>query len=142
MKIRAPSTVPDNLATQGGARWSKAERKIARRAFEHALKQELQEVMQKVKEMAAEIKGSSELWELEQYLTQRREEINHKYEYRGAKLRFVFGTLLHEGRLTEEHLRGLSEDKAREFRSYADFLRTADEPIEMMVAGRRSGDGQ
>jgi hypothetical protein len=59
-----------------------------------------------------------------------------------AKLRFVFGTLLHEGRLTEEHLTGLSEDKVREFRSYANFLRTVDEPVEMMVAGRRSGDGQ
>jgi len=142
MTIRVASTVPDNLATQGNARWSNAERKIARRAFEHALKQELQEVVQKVKEMAREIKGSSELWELEDYLTQRRKEINRKYEYRGAKLRFVLGTLLHEGRLTEEHLMGFGEDKLKEFRSYADFLLSADEPIEMTIAGRRSGDAQ
>ncbi len=136
------SPIPGRLHREGELRWSQAERKIARRAFEHALNQELQEVMQKVKEMAAEIKESSELWELEKYLTQRRKEINSKYEYRGAKLRFVFGTLLHEGRLTEEHLRGLGEDKLKEFRSYADFLRTADEPIKMTIAGRRSGDGQ
>lgn len=142
MTTRAPSTGPDNVATQGNARWSQAERKIARRAFEHALDQELQEVMQKVKEMARQIKKSSELWELEQYLTLRRKEINHKYDYRGAKLRFVFGTLLHQGRLTEEQLRGLGDDKLKEFRSYADFLRTADEPIEMTIARRRSGDRQ
>lgn len=123
------SPIQGNLHREGELRWSQAERKIARRAFDHALNQELLEVMQKAKEMAAEIKEPSELWDLEQYLTQRRKEINHKYEYRGAKLRFVFGTLLHEGRLTEEHLRGLSEDKLKEFRSYADFLRTADEPI-------------
>jgi hypothetical protein len=50
----------------------------------------------------------------------------------------VFGTLLHEGRLSEEQLRGLGEDKLKEFRSYADSLRTRDEPIEMTVARRRS----
>jgi hypothetical protein len=142
MTIRASSTGADNISRQGGSKWSNAERKIARRAFDHALNQELQEVMQKSKEMAAEIKEPSELWDLEHYLTQRRKEINHKYEYRGAKLSFVFGKLLHEGRLTEEHLRGLGEDKLKEFRSYADFLRTADEPLEMTAAGKRTGDGQ
>jgi hypothetical protein len=92
--------------------------------------------------MAAEVKEPSELWKLEEYLTQRRKEIDHKYEYRGAMLRFVFGTLLHEGRLTEEQLRGLGEDKLKEFRSYADFLRTRDEPIQTTLSRRGSGGGR
>lgn len=123
-------------------RWSRSERKIARRAFEHALNQELQEVIQKAKRMAAEVKEPSELWKLEEYVTQRRKEINRKYEYRGSMLRFVFGTLLHEGRLTEEQLRGLGEDKLKEFRSYADFLRTRDEPIQTTLSRRGSGGGR
>src|SRR5579864_8206641 len=114
------SSAISNQPGQDELRWSKSERKIARRAFDDALNRELQEVMQKAKQMAAEIKEPSRLWELEEYLTQRRKEINRKYEYRGSRLRFVFGMLLHEGRLTEEHLRGLGEDKLQEFRSYAD----------------------
>lgn len=125
---------------QENLRWSNSERKIARRAFEDALNQELQEVVHKTKQMAAEIKEPSEVWDLEQYLAQRRKEINRRYEFREAKLSQVFGTLLYEGRLTEEQLRGLGEDKLKKVRSHADFLRTADDPIETTVA-RRSADG-
>lgn len=110
-------------------RWSKSERAIARKAFDHALNQELQGVIQQAKQMAAAIKQPSDLWELEHHLTQRRKEIDHKYEYRGSKLTFVFGTLIHEGRLVEEDLRGLREDKLEAIRSYADFLSRRDEPI-------------
>jgi len=135
-------TTPPPSPIQGNPhelRWSRAERKIARRAFDHALKQELQEVIQAARQMAADLKEPSGLWKLEEYLTQRRKEINRKYEFRGSMLRFVFGTLLHEGRLTEEQLRGLDQDKLNEFRSYADFLRTADEPIETTLARRGAG---
>lgn len=125
---------------QENLRWSNSERKIARRAFEDALNQELQEVVHKTKQMAAEIKEPSEVWDLEQYLAERRKEINRRYEFREAKLSQVFGTLLYEGRLTEEQLRGLGEDKLKKVRSHADFLRTADDPIETTVA-RRSADG-
>jgi hypothetical protein len=118
--------VPDNHPRESEVRWSKSERAIARKAFDHALNQELQEVIHQSKQMAAVIKQASDLWELEHHLTQRRKEINHKYEYRASKLIFVFGTLLHEGRLTEEDLRGLREDKLEAIRSDADFLAKMD----------------
>ena len=38
----------------------------------------------------------------------------------------VFGKLLHEGRLGEQELRGLSGDKVEAIRSYADFLAKMD----------------
>ena len=50
--------------------WSRSERKIARRAFDHALNRELHEVIQKTKQMAAEVKEPSELWGPERYLQQ------------------------------------------------------------------------
>jgi hypothetical protein len=106
------------------------ERAIARRAFDHALNQELKEVIQQqTKRVAAEIKQASQLWELEHYLTQRRKEIDRKYEYRASKLIFVLGMLLHEGRIIEEDLRRLREDKLEAIRRDADFLRRRDEPI-------------
>ena len=83
-------------------------------------------MIQQAKQMAAEVKEPSELWELEHHLTQRRKEIDRKYEYRGSKLRYVFGRLLYEGRLTEEDLRGLREDKLEAIRSDADFLAKMD----------------
>jgi hypothetical protein len=100
--------------------------RIARKAFDHALNQELQEVIQQAKQMAAEVKEPYELWELEQYLTQRRKEIDRKYDYRYSQLTLVFGKLLHEGRLGEQELRGLSGDKLEAIRSYADFLARVD----------------
>lgn len=122
MRLPFPSVVQDSHPTPHDLRWSKSERVAARKAFNHALNQELQEVIKQAKQMAVAIKHPSELWELEHHLTQRRKEIDRKYEYRGSKLAFVFGTLLHEGRLTEEDLRGLREDKLKAIRSRADFL--------------------
>ena len=67
-------------------------------------------------------KNAKDLWELEHYLTQRRREIDRKYDYRYSQLTHVFGKLLHEGRLREEDLRGVREDKLNSIRSVAQFL--------------------
>jgi hypothetical protein len=53
---------------------------------------------------------------------QRRKEIDRKYHYRYSQLTHVFGKLLYEGRLREEELRGLREDKLKSIRSVAQFL--------------------
>ena len=102
--------------------WSKSEKAIARKAFDAALGRELHEVIQEAKQMASQIKQSSDLWELEHYLTERRKEIDRKYDYRYSQLTHVFGRLLHERRLGEEELRGLREDKLDSIRSLAKFL--------------------
>ena len=59
---------------------------------------------------------------LEEYLTQRRKEIDRKYDYRYSHLTQVFGRLLYETRVSEEELRGFSEDKLKTIRSLAKFL--------------------
>ena len=71
--------------------------------------------------MASQIQQSSDLWDLEHYPTQRRKEIDRKYDYRYSQLTHVFGRLLHESRLSEDELRGLQEDKLK-IRSFAKFL--------------------
>ncbi|HXO32582.1 MAG TPA: hypothetical protein VN901_09550 [Candidatus Acidoferrales bacterium] len=72
--------------------------------------------------MASQIKGPSDLWELEHCLTERRKEIDRKYDYRYSRLTHVFGKLLYEKRLSEEELRGLREEKLNSIRSVAQFL--------------------
>jgi hypothetical protein len=59
---------------------------------------------------------------LEHYLTQRRKEIDRKYDYRYSQLTQVFGRLLYEKRLRQEELCGLREDKLMPIRSFAKFL--------------------
>jgi hypothetical protein len=107
---------------QNEPKWSKTERAIARAAFDAALKRELQDVMRKTKQMVNQIKEPAGLWELEHYLTERRKEIDRKYDSRYSRLTQVLGRLLYETRLEEEDLIGLSEDKLQSIRSFAKFL--------------------
>ena len=112
----------DSYPYQDEPIWSRSEKAIARTAFDVALKRELQEVIQETKQMANQINEPADLWDLEHYLTQRRKEIDRKYEYKYSQLTHVFGRLLHEQRLCEEELRGLREDKLKSIRSFAKFL--------------------
>ena len=94
-------------------KWSSAEKVIARKAFEHALQQDLGAIIRQAKKMAARIEQPSDLWELERYLTERRKEIDRQYDYRYSGLLSVFADLIQKGRLREQDLQGLSEEKLR-----------------------------
>ncbi|MGB9232940.1 MAG: hypothetical protein WCC04_00875 [Terriglobales bacterium] len=123
--MSSPSATPNTYPYQNEPTWSKSEKAIARTAFDAALRRELHEVMQEAKRMVNEIQKPSDLWDLEHHLTQRRKEIDRKYDFRGSRLTEVLGRLLYEKRLTEEELRGLREDKLKSIRSFAKFLAEA-----------------
>ena len=120
--MSSPSATQNTYPYQDEPTWSKSEKAIARRAFDDALGRELHEVIEEVKRMANEIQKSSDLWDLEHHLTQRRKEIDRKYDFRGSRLTDVLGRLLYEKRLGEEELDGLREDKLKSIRSFAKFL--------------------
>jgi len=120
--MTSTSATQDSYPYQNEPIWSRSEKAIARTAFDAALKRELQEVIQEAKQMANQINEPADLWDLEHYLTQRRKEIDRKYEYKYSQLTHVFGRLLYEQRLCEEELRGLREDKLKSIRSFAKFL--------------------
>jgi Photoprotection regulator fluorescence recovery protein len=120
--MTSPSANQDRYPYQNEPLWSRSEKAIARKAFDAALGRELHEVIQEAKKMAGQIKQSSDLWDLEHYLTQRRKEIDRKYDFRGSRLTEVLGRLLYENRLGEEDLRGLREDKLKPIRSVAKFF--------------------
>ena len=69
--------------------------------------------------MAERIKGSDGLWELERHLTQRRKEINNKYEFKYSMVLLPLADLVREGRISLDELHGLSEDKLRCVRDHA-----------------------
>jgi triphosphoribosyl-dephospho-CoA synthetase len=105
--MSSASATPNTYPYQNEPTWSKSEKAIARTAYDAALKRELQQVIQEAKQKANQIKEPADLWDLEHYLTERRKEIDRKYDYRYSQLTHVFGRLLYEGRVSEEELRGL-----------------------------------
>src|ERR1700757_438973 len=120
--MSSPSVNSNTYPYQNEPTWSKSEKAIARTAYDAALKRELQDVMRKTKQMANQIKEPADVWELEHYLTERRKEIDRKYDFRVSRLTRVFGTLLYDGRVIEEELHGLREDKIEAIRSCAKVL--------------------
>jgi hypothetical protein len=116
----ASSGIEDHL-TMRDLRWSPAEKTLARKAFDQALQREFEVVIREAKRMAGEIRQPSHLWQLEDYLTERRKEIDRKYDYRYSVLPQVFGGLIGEGRLKEEELHGLGEDKLSYVRRWAKY---------------------
>src|ERR1700693_3774036 len=66
--------------------WSGSEKTIARRVFDAALRRELHEVMQEAKQKANQIKEPADVWELERYLTQRRKDVDRRYDFRSSRL--------------------------------------------------------
>lgn len=117
-----PSAPQGSDPYQDEPTWSKSEKAIARTAFDAALKREFHELMQETKQRAKQINEPADLWDLEHYLTERRKEIDRKYDYRYSQLRHVFGRLLYEGKVSEEDLRGLRDDKLKSIRALAKFL--------------------
>ncbi len=57
------------------------------------------------------IEEASELWELERWLTRRRQQIDREFDFRYSVLPHVFARLLRERRLIDNDLQGLSRDK-------------------------------
>src|SRR5215467_6131813 len=120
--MSSPSATQNTYPYQNEPTWSRSEKALARRAFDAALKRELQDVMRKAKQKANQIKEPTDVWELERYLSERRKDIDRKYDYRYSQLTQVLGRLLYEKWLGEEELGGLREDKLNSIRSFAKFL--------------------
>ena len=92
-------------------KWSEAEKKIARRAFDAALKRECSAVVENLKCQAARAENLDDIWAIHDYLAKQRREIDRKYDYRYSKLIIVFGQLLREKWLNEKDIEGLAAEK-------------------------------
>ena len=120
--MSSPSAIQNTCPYQNEPKW-KSEKAIARTAFDAALKRESHQVIQEARQKANQIKEPADPpWDSEQYLTERRKEIDRKFGYRYSQLIHVFERLLHEILLRDEEPHGLREDKLKPIRSFAKFL--------------------
>jgi len=92
-------------------KWSEAEKKIARRAFDAALKRECAAIMKRLKSLAAKAENPEDIWAIHDYLTEQRKSIDAKYDYRYSQLILLFGRLLREKWIDEKDIEGLAEEK-------------------------------
>jgi hypothetical protein len=102
-------------------KWSKTEKKIARAAFENAYQRECSEIIEKIRTKAKKISKPDNIWRFHDFLTEKRDEIDEKYDYRYSKLIFVFSRLINEGWLEFSDLEGLAADKIDRMESLINF---------------------
>ena len=91
--------------------WSTTEQKIAECAFKKAYERETAALIQYIYERIEEIKEIDSVWNLHDYLSAKRHQIDGKYDFRYPILIFIFSDLMKEGWLLPEDLDGLDQDK-------------------------------
>ena len=91
--------------------WSDREKNIAKEAFNKAYLREVNNLIREVREQANSISELNHLWQLHDFLSARRHEMDGKYDYRDSVLIFVFARLVNEGLLHLNELEGLAKDK-------------------------------
>jgi hypothetical protein len=103
--------------------WSPSQKKAARAAFDLAVSREFKAIRQHVEAMLQNNPEDRVIWKLEEYLYEKRREIDQKYDYRYSVLMLVFPRLVHEGWLTLDELDGIGEEKTEVFRKLQDLSR-------------------
>jgi hypothetical protein len=104
-------------------RWTGAEKKVARRAFDAALQRHLSAITAEAKRMMANVADPSELWQVEAYLTESRKTVDRIYQFRYSDLLRVFSILLRDEWLKEADLVGLQPGKIADITRGAESLR-------------------
>jgi len=103
-------------------KWNQSEKSIARAAFDKAFKNECNYIIETLRERVSNLSEPKEIWELEDYLSDKRKEIDQKYDYRYSVLIRVFGVLVCEGWIEMKDLEGLGEEKLQRVQSIASCL--------------------
>jgi hypothetical protein len=101
------------------AKWSAAEKKIARKAYEAAFLRQCTAITAKAKRMLDSSSPPDGIWRLHDYLSRERRKVDLKYDHRYSVLISVFAQLLREGWLKKEDLEGLAPDKIEQIEHWA-----------------------
>jgi hypothetical protein len=91
--------------------WSKTEKSIARKAFYKAYEKEISDISKEVGRRINKYKTPKDLWELHNYISDKREETDQKYDYRYSVLILVFARIMKDGYISKSDLHGISESK-------------------------------
>lgn len=106
--------------------WSHGEKKVARAAFDVALARECATIRKQVEAMLQHSEEPEQVWRIQEFLFEKRDECNRKYDFRYSMLIGVFGRLLSQGWITESDLAGLKPHKLEFIKTIATMHRQRD----------------
>ena len=92
-------------------RWTAAEKKRARRAFDKAFERHCTAITAEVRRMLENATAPADIWRVQEYLSEQRRTVDRIYHYSYSGLILVFSILMREGWLTEADLVGLQQEK-------------------------------
>jgi len=75
-------------------KWNQKEKSISRAGFDKAYKNECDDIIKTLRHKVGSLSGPKGIWDLENYLYQKRKEMDQKYDYRYSVLIHVFGRLV------------------------------------------------
>jgi hypothetical protein len=93
------------------AGWAKAERAVAKKAFDIAYEREILTLIQTLRSRLNAISNPEDIWNLHDFLSAKRHEIDGKFDFRDSSLIFVFAGLVKDGLLQLSELEGLNSEK-------------------------------
>jgi hypothetical protein len=99
--------------------WSKKEKEVARRIFDKALEREINQIKDRIIKLLTKYKEPTDIWKIHDYLSEKREEISLKYDYRYSVLMRVFSILYEEGYISDDDMVGLSDEKIDQIKEMA-----------------------
>lgn len=91
--------------------WSVTEKKIAETVLKAAYDREVYGLIQSIKVSAAKMSKPEEAWELHDFLSAKRHDIDGKYDNRESFLMFTLSALIKDGLLERSEIEGLTPDK-------------------------------
>jgi len=91
--------------------WSSDEQTIAKHAFDLAYGRETETLIHALRNRFGSMASVDAVWDLHDFLSGKRHEMDGRYDFRFATLLFVFANLVKDGLLSLEDLQGLSADK-------------------------------
>jgi hypothetical protein len=102
-------------------KWSKAEKKIARKAFDLAYDRECTDLIKKIQSKAEKLSVPEDIWNLHDFMTKEIRNIGKTYDYRYSVLLRVLTRLIRDGWLNFDELEGLSEEKLSRIKNLLDL---------------------
>src|ERR1700722_15759659 len=102
--------------------WTPTEKKLARIAFDNAFERQCTAITQEARRMLETTSDPSEIFRVQEYLTEQRRIVERLYDYWYSRLLGVFGRLLSDGWLRESDLHGLQPEKIAKIRHEASFF--------------------
>lgn len=80
--------------TQAEVQWSNAEKEFAKEALKKAYDREVEALIAYVREKASKVSQPEDIWQLHNFLSARRYNIDGKYDDRDDYLMFTLSTLI------------------------------------------------